>query len=74
LDAGNNSPRHHLSAKLDRATTAIKKSARNIDEMKAKAAGIVEGDLIKPETFLGACAGVDVLVSAVGNNEVTVPG
>ena len=42
--------------------------------MKAKAAGIVEGDLIKPETFLGACAGVDVLVSAVGNNEVTVPG
>ena len=42
--------------------------------MKAKAAGIVEGDLIKPETFLGACAGVDVLVSAVGNNEVTVLG
>jgi uncharacterized protein YbjT (DUF2867 family) len=40
--------------------------------MKAKGAGIVEGDLIKPETLLRACAEVDVIVSAVGNNEVTV--
>ena len=42
--------------------------------MKAKSAAIVEGDLIKPETLLQACAEVDVIVSAVGNNEVTVLG
>ena len=47
---------------------------QKIDEMKAKSAGIVEGDLIKPETLLQACAEVDVIVSAVGNNEVTVLG
>jgi nucleoside-diphosphate-sugar epimerase len=27
----------------------------NIDEMKAKGAGIIEGDLMKPETLLRAC-------------------
>ena len=42
--------------------------------MKAKGAGIVEGDLMKPETLLRACAEVDVIVSAVGNNQVTVLG
>ena len=42
--------------------------------MKAKGAGIGEGDLIKPETLLRACAEVDVIVSAVGNKEVTVLG
>ena len=42
--------------------------------MKAKGAGIIEGDLIKPETLLQTCAEVDVIVSAVGNNEVTVLG
>jgi hypothetical protein len=42
--------------------------------MKAKDAGIGEGDLIKPETLLQTCAEVDVIVSAVGNNEVTVLG
>jgi len=42
--------------------------------MKAKGAGIGEGDLIKPETLLRACAEVDVIVSAVGNNQVTVLG
>jgi nucleoside-diphosphate-sugar epimerase len=42
--------------------------------MKANGAGIVEGDLMKGETLLRACAEVDVIVSAVGNNEVTVLG
>ncbi len=42
--------------------------------MKAKGAGFVEEDLIKPETLLRACAEVDVIVSAVGNNEVAVLG
>jgi len=42
--------------------------------MKAKGAGIVEGDLMKGETLGRACAEVDVIVSAVGNNEVTVLG
>ncbi|WP_445246833.1 NmrA family NAD(P)-binding protein [Microcoleus sp. OTE_8_concoct_300] len=47
---------------------------QKIDEMKAKSAGIVEGDLMKGETLRRACAEVDVIVSAVGNNEVTVLG
>jgi hypothetical protein len=42
--------------------------------MKAKGAGIIEEDLIKSETLLRACAEVDVIVSAVGNNQVTVLG
>jgi nucleoside-diphosphate-sugar epimerase len=42
--------------------------------VKAKSAGIFEGDLIKAETLLLACAEVDVIVSAVGNNDVTVLG
>ena len=42
--------------------------------MKAKGVTIVEGDVMKPETLLPACSGVDVVVSAIGNNEVTVPG
>jgi len=29
---------------------------------------------MKPETLLPICEGVDVVVSAVGNNETTVPG
>jgi len=47
---------------------------QKIETMKAKGAAIVEGNLMKPETLLPLCAGVDVVVSAVGNNEVTVPG
>ena len=47
---------------------------QKIEAMKAKGAAIVKGDLMKPETLLPLCAGVDVVVSAVGNNEVTVPG
>ena len=42
--------------------------------MKANGAGIVEGDLMKGETLRGACPEIDVIVSAVGNNEVTVLG
>jgi nucleoside-diphosphate-sugar epimerase len=47
---------------------------QKIDEIKAKGAEIVEGDLMKPETLLRACAEVGVIVSAVGNNQVTVLG
>ena len=47
---------------------------QKIEAMKAKGAMIVEGDMMKPKTLLPACAGVDVVVSAIGNNEVTVSG
>lgn len=47
---------------------------QKIEAMKAKGATIVLGDVMQPETLLPACAGVDVVVSAIGNNEVTVPG
>ena len=47
---------------------------QKIDAMKAKGATIVEGDVMQLETLLPACAGIDVVVSAIGNNEVTVPG
>ena len=47
---------------------------QKIEAMKAQGAEIVEGDLMRPETLLPLCGGVDVVVSAVGNNEVTVPG
>ena len=74
-----------VAAVLDKGTVEVKAMVRSsndghkekrqkIDEMKAKGAGIVEGDLMKPETPLPACAKVDVIVSAVRNNEVTVPG
>jgi nucleoside-diphosphate-sugar epimerase len=42
--------------------------------MKAKSAGIVEGDLMKAETVRRSCPEVDVFVSAVSNKEVTVLG
>jgi nucleoside-diphosphate-sugar epimerase len=47
---------------------------QKIEAMKAKGAAIVEGNLMQPETLLPVCEGVDVVVSAVGNNDVTVPG
>jgi uncharacterized protein YbjT (DUF2867 family) len=50
------------------------KNRKTIDVMKAEGATIVEGNVMQPETLLPACAGVDVVVSAIGNNEVTVPG
>lgn len=47
---------------------------RKIAEMEAKGVEIVAGDLMQPHTLLSVCEGVDVVVSVVGNNEVTVPG
>ena len=47
---------------------------KKIDAMKAKSAAIVEGNVMQPETLLPLCIGVDVVVSAIGNSEVTVPG
>jgi nucleoside-diphosphate-sugar epimerase len=74
-----------VAAAIDKGTVEVKAMVRSsndtheekhqkIDEMKAKGAGIVEGELMKGETLLRACAEVDVIVSAVGNNEVTVLG
>ncbi len=50
------------------------KNRKKIDAMRAKGATIVEGDAMKPETLLPLCAGIDVVVSVISNNEVTVPG
>jgi nucleoside-diphosphate-sugar epimerase len=74
-----------VAAAIDNGTVEVKAMVRSsndihqekphkIDEMKAKGAGIVEGDLMKGETLRGACPEIDVIVSAVGNNEVTVLG
>ncbi|MEG3960438.1 NmrA family NAD(P)-binding protein [Microcoleus sp. herbarium2] len=74
-----------VAAVLDKGTVEVKAMVRSsndsheenrqkIEEMKAKGAASVEGDLMKPETLRRACAEVDVIVSAVGNNEVTVLG
>ena len=74
-----------VSALLDKGATEVKAMVRpssdeneenrqKIEAMKAKDAAIVEGDLMKPETLLPLCEGVDVIVSAVGNNQTTVPG
>jgi len=74
-----------VAAVSDKGTVKVKVMVRSnndsheekrqkIDEMKAKSAGIIEEDLIKPETLLRACAEVDVIVWAVGNNEVTLLG
>jgi nucleoside-diphosphate-sugar epimerase len=74
-----------VAAVIEKGTVEVKAIVRSsndshqekrqkIDAMKAKGAGIVEGDLMKGETLRGACAEVDVIVSAVGNNDVTVLG
>lgn len=69
-----------ISALLDKGATVVKAMVRpgsnnqKIEQMIAQGAIIVEGDLMKPETLLPICEGVDVVVSAVGNNETTVPG
>ena len=74
-----------VAAVLDKGTVEVKAMVRSsndthqeerqkIDEMKAKSAGIVQGDLMKGETLRRVCAEVDVIVSAVGNNEVTLLG
>ena len=74
-----------ISALLDKGATVVKamvrpgsdsdeKNRQKIEQMKAQGATIVEGDLMKPQTLLPICEGVDVVVSAVGNNQTTVPG
>lgn len=74
-----------ISALLEKGATIVKamvrpgsnndeKNRQKIEQMKAQGAIIVEGDLMKSETLLPICEGVDVVVSAVGNNETTVPG
>ena len=74
-----------VSALLDKGTTEVNAMVRpssdeneenrqKIEAMKAKGAVIVEGDLMKPNSLLPLCKGVDVIVSAVGNNQTTVPG
>jgi nucleoside-diphosphate-sugar epimerase len=73
-----------VAAVLDKGTVEVKAMVRSsnesheekrqkIDEMKANGTGIVEGDLMKAETLRRACPEVDVIVSAVCNNEQTVP-
>jgi len=55
-----------VAAVFDKGTVEVKAMVRssndsyeekrlNIDEMKAKGAGIIESDLMKPETLLRAC-------------------
>ena len=74
-----------VSALLDKGDVNVQAMVRSINDsnegnrkkiaaMKAKGATIVEGDAMKPETLLPLFAGIDVVVSAIGNNEVTVPG
>ncbi len=74
-----------ISALVDKGTTNVRamvrpssdsddKNRQKIDNMKARGVTIVEGDLMNPETLLQVCEGVDVVVSAVGNNQETVPG
>ena len=74
-----------VSALIDKGATEVRAMVRpssdenaenrqKIEEMQTKGAVIVEGDLMKPETLLPLCEGVDIIVSAVGNNQTTVPG
>ena len=74
-----------VTALLDKGDVNVRAMVRSMDDsngenrqkveaIKAKGAAIVEGDVMQPETLLPACAGVDVVVSAIGNSEVTVPG
>jgi uncharacterized protein YbjT (DUF2867 family) len=70
LDKGNIDVRAMVRSSND----SNEENRKKIEAMKAKGAAIVEGDLMKPETLLPLCKGVNVVVSAVGNNEVTVPG
>ena len=74
-----------VNALLDKGETEVRAMVRpgsyekddnkkDIDAIQAKGAIIVEGDLMKPDTLLSVCQDVDVVVSAVGNNQVTVPG
>ncbi len=70
LDKGNINVRAMVRTSID----SNAENHQKIDAMKAQGATIVEGNLMEPETLLQLCTGVDVVVSAVGNNEVTTPG
>jgi len=74
-----------VAAVLDKGTIEVNAMVRSsneihqekhqkIDEVKANGTGIVEGDLMKAETLRRACPEVDVIVSIVGHNKVTVLG
>jgi len=74
-----------IAAAIDKRTVEVKAMVRSsndsheekrqkIDEMKAKGAGIIEGELMKAETLRRVCPEVDVFVWAVSNKEVTVLG
>ena len=69
LDKGNLDVRAMVRSSND----SDEKNRQKIDAM-IKDAMIVEADVMQPETLLPACVGVDVVVSAIGNNNVTVPG
>lgn len=64
----------HVKAMVRSTSDSNEQNRQKMEQMKAKGVSLVEGDLMKPETLLQVCAGVDVVVSAVGNNQVTVPG
>ena len=76
LDKGNIDVRAMVRFRKAEATPTINdtnpKNRQKIDAMKAKGAAIVEGDVMQPETLPPLCAGVDVVVSAIANNKVTV--
>jgi len=74
-----------VAALLDKGDVDVRAMVRSINDsnaenrqkieaMQARGMAIIEGDLMQPETLLPVCEGVDVVVSAVGNNQVTVPG
>ena len=74
-----------VAALLDKGDVDVRAMVRSINDsnaenrqkieaMQARGIAIIEGDLMQPETLLPVCEGVDVVVSAVGNNQVTVPG
>ena len=54
-----------VKAMVRSSNDSHKEKHHKIDEMKAKSTGIVEGDLMKAETILRACAEVDVIVSVL---------
>ena len=70
LDKGN----LDVHAMVRSSNDSNEENRKKIEAMKAKGATIVEGDVMQPETLPPLCEGVDVVVSAIGNNNVTVPG
>jgi len=70
LDKGTINVRAMVHSKID----IDDEHRQKIDEMKAKGVTIAEGNLLQPETLQHLCEGIDVVVSAVGNDESTVVG